>query len=172
MPRQPCYAAPIVSGLQMARTQRKSIRKLVTLSPELAERVEKFRETFGASSESDALKVLIEDGLKMRDRRDDLFERLKNATQNGQSLGDIINLLAADHPLVLSTLLTADQLEINLRTSTDEPDQQFSFSRLHRKWDWLRRVGSNFDDQWESVQPPQQPRERKPINDLDDDIPF
>jgi hypothetical protein len=157
----------------MARTQRKSIRKLVSLSPELADRVEKFRQTLGGPSESDTLKILIEDGLKMRDRRDDLFERLQNATENGQSIGDIINLLASDHPLVASTLLTADQLEIKLKTAADEADQQFSFSRLHKNWEWLRRVGNNYEDQWEPVKPPPEPgKGRTPVNDLDDDIPF
>jgi hypothetical protein len=158
----------------MARSQsRKSVRKLVTLSPDLADRVEKFREAFGASSESDALKVLIEDGLKMRDRREDLFERLENATQNGQSLGEIINFLATDHPLVLNTVLNSDELIINLKTAGDEPDEKFWFSRFHKKWDWLKRVGNNYDDQWEPVKPPpQRAGGRKPINDLDDDIPF
>ena len=157
----------------MARSIRKGIRKLVTLPPELAQRVDKFREAFGASSKSDALKVLIEDGLKMRDRREDLFERLGNATENGQSLGDIINVLATDHPLVLNTVLNSDELIINLKTATDEPDQQFSFSRFHKKWDWLKRVGNNYDGGWEPVRPPAgRAARRKPMNDLDDDIPF
>lgn len=153
----------------MARSQSKSIRKLVSLSPELAERVEKFRESVGASSESDALKILIEDGLKMRDRREDLFERLKNATSKGQNLAEVINFLAADHPLVKSTTLDANELTIYLNTASDEDSQKFSYSRYQKEWQWLRNTGG-FDD-WEPIKPPPQ-RKRTSREELDDDIPF
>lgn len=154
----------------MPTTGRKSVRKLVTLSAELSERVEKFRAAFGATSESDALKMLIEDGLKSRDRREDLFERLKNATESGQNLGDVINFLATDHPLVESTFLTSDELSVNLKTSTDESDQQFRFSRHHKEWDWLERIGDGYDDKWRSVK--RRKDQNKSTSDLDDDIPF
>jgi hypothetical protein len=158
----------------MARLPKKSIRKLVTLPPELAERVDKFREATGAASESDALKLLIEDGLKLRDRPKDLFDRFKAATDTGRSLGEIINMLASDHPLVQSTYLDSEQLIINLKTPSSEKDERFCYSRLMEIWDWEQRVGNDYDDAWQSIKPekPSAARGRTPVNDLDDDIPF
>jgi hypothetical protein len=158
----------------MARLPKKSVRKLVTLPQELAERVDQFREAIGAASESDALKALIEDGLKMRDRPNDLFLRFEAATKTGRNLGEIINLLASDHPLVESTYLDSEKLIINLKTGSDA-DERFCYSRLHQTWDWEQRTGNGFgDEDWGSIkpQPPRPTRGRTPVNDLDDDIPF
>lgn len=155
----------------MAKPQKKSIRKLVTLSAELAERVEKFRDSVGAASESDALKTLIEDGLKLRDRAEDLFTRFENATQNGQSIGEIINLLASDHPLVASTFLNSDSLIIYLKTETNSESERFCYSRTAHNWDWERQIGDYNQDRWESIRPLTL-KVRTQVNDLDDDIPF
>jgi hypothetical protein len=155
----------------MTKSQKKSIRKLVTLSVELAERVEKFRDSVGAASESDALKALIEDGLKLRDRAEDLFTRFENATLNGQSIGEIINLLASDHPLVASTFLNTDSLIIYLKTEANSECQRFSYSREAHTWDWERQIGDYNQDRWESIAP-RTSKIRTPVNDLDDDIPF
>ncbi len=90
----------------MAKIPKKSIRKLVTLPPDLAERVEKFRETAGALPGLDALKILIEDGLRMRDTQEDLFRRCETLTASGQNIGDTdLNLVTADHPLVERTVV-------------------------------------------------------------------
>jgi hypothetical protein len=156
----------------MAQSQKKSVRKLVTLSTELADRVDKFRVDIGAASESDALKALIEHGLKLRDKPEDLFGRFENATENGQTIGEIINLLASDHPLVLSTLLNSESLIINLKAEPNAEAERFCFSRENRKWVWERQVGDWNNDQWEVIRPKQPPRSRTPVNDLDDDIPF
>src|SRR4051794_25879618 len=121
----------------MARSQSKSVRKLVTLSAELAERVDKYREATSAASESGALKALIEDGLKLHDRPADLFERCKTATAKGQSLGDIINLLAADHPLVHSTYIHPETVVINLKEDGSY-EERFVYGRLNKTWDWER----------------------------------
>jgi len=149
---------------------KKSIRKLVTLSAELAERVDKFREDVGAASESDALKALIEHGLKLRDKPEDLFKRFENATENGQTIGEIINLLASDHPLVQSTFLNSEALIIYLKTEPNAEAERFYFSRESRNWVWEKQFDDHRDE-WEVFRPKQPPK-KTPVNDLDDDIPF
>jgi hypothetical protein len=161
----------------MAQSQRKSIRKLVSLSAELAERVEKFQQESGAPSESDALKILIEDGLKMRDRPFDLFQRCENATKSGQRMGDIIERLTSDHPLVETTIVNADGLCVYLKTEPEVADERFYLSRSRRTWTWQRRVsgGYNDGDAWENIAPvnPDEPQKARERNDgLDDEIPF
>jgi hypothetical protein len=160
----------------MARSQTKSVRKLVTLSAELAERIEKFQRDSGASSESDALKALIEDGLKMRDRPYDLFRRCENATKSGQRIGDIIERLTADHPLVETTVVSSDGLSVYLKVDPDTMDVRFYLPRSRQTWTWQRRVsGYHNDEAWEDIAPvnPDEPTTpgRKP-RDLDDEIPF
>jgi len=157
----------------MSKSLNKNVRRLVTLPPELVERVEKYRQTSAAASESEALKALIEDGLKFHDRRGDLFERFESAIQNGQSIGDIINLLAADHPLVSSTYLNHDTLVIYLKIEPEQAEERFVFNRLEKKWDWERHLeGYGGDDAWESIKPGPPPRIRRKPADLDDEIPF
>jgi hypothetical protein len=160
----------------MARSLQKSVRKLVTLSPELAERVEKYRASSGAASESDALKALIEDGLKLKDRSSDLFERFESATAKGQSIGEIINLLAADHPLVYSTFLSHDTLNIHLKMEQDQLEERFSFDRMEKKWTWERRIDGYGDDRWETIRPKAVAKYDDSYmgttKSLDDEIPF
>jgi hypothetical protein len=155
----------------MPRNIQKSVRKLVTLPPELAERVEKFRESSNAPSESEALKTLIEDGLKLRDRSTDLFERFKSAIEKGQTIGEIINYLASDHPLVSSAILDHENLNIYLKSEPDQPDERFSFNRLKKKWEWERLIGDYADASWEPIEPGAPPG-RRTVADLDDEIPF
>lgn len=163
----------------MVQMKAKSVRRLVTLSPELAERVDKFRESTGTSSESEALKMLIEAGLKLRDRREDLFERCQNSTARGQSIGDVVNLLTSDHPLVASTVVDLESLIVNLKTAQGEPDERFRYSRSKHQWAWETNTGSfnNYDDNWQPI-PKAGPRSStqkaapKTGSGLDDDIPF
>jgi hypothetical protein len=153
----------------MAQIPRKSVRKLITLPPDLAERVEKFRETSGASSESEALKALVEAGLKLRDRPEDLFQRCETSTSGGQSIGEIINLVTTDHPLVESTVTDKEALTVYLKKPESEaPRERFRYSRSQGnwKWEWEREY-----DQWMPVERPKQAK-AKPGGDLDDDIPF
>ena len=156
----------------MPRSLQKNVRKLVALPPELAERVEKYRQASAATSDSDALKALIEDGLKLHDRNSDLFERCENATKKGQSIGEIINLLAADHPLVHSTFLTQDTLIINLKIEQGQEEQRFIFDRIKKDWDWERDTGGYNDHKWESIRPGVPSPSRRANADLDDEIPF
>ena len=165
----------------MAQIPKKSVRRLVTLPPDLAERVEKFRETSGATSESDALKVLIEDGLKRRDTPEDIFQRCETATASGQSIGDIINLVTSDHPLIEQTVLDAEALMIFLRVDSSSPPERFRYSRFQRKWYWERKEG-NYSDSWSNVRRISQSSygggygsggDFMPSGpDLDDEIPF
>jgi hypothetical protein len=162
-------------------TKPKTIRKLVTLPPELAERVEKYRLSSAAASESDALKALIEDGLKLKDSPLDLIKRFESATKNGQHIGEIVNGLAIDHPLVQSTYLDSNEALITLKTPSDAPSQRFRFSRSQRTWRWDRAVGYGHDDNWEEIPIDPPAPSPKPAagygsagkaSDLDDDIPF
>lgn len=154
----------------MMTTPKKPIRKLVTLPPDLADRVEKFREYSNASSESDALKTLIEDGLKLRDRPEDLFRRCETSTAAGQSLGEIINLVTSDHPLVERTVLDNEALIVDLKTPADAASERFRFSRAQKTWFWEVSRG-DYDDAWTAVEP-LQPDSSKRASVLDDDIPF
>jgi hypothetical protein len=158
----------------------KTIRKLVTLPPELAERVEKYRLVSAAASESDALKTLIEDGLKLKDTPRDLIKRFESAMKNGQSVTEIVVMLAADHPLVESTYLDSSELLVNLKTPSDAPAQRFHYSRSLRRWRWQTMVNPGYgDDGWSeiSIDPPASVPLKKTATasgggDLDDDIPF
>jgi len=171
--------------VRILRPEKKNLRKLVTLSPELIERIEKFQRESGASSESEALKTLIEDGLKMRDTPYDLFRRCESATNSGQRLGDIVDRLVSDHPLVESSVVNSDGLSVYIKTDADEADQRFHYSRARRVWKWEQRVTGYGNDGWEAIDPidPNEPprasssskpsgRGRTPVNDLDDEIPF
>src|SRR5476651_2253488 len=95
----------VCNRMDMAQTPKKTVRKLVTLPLAIAERVEQFRAKSSAVSESDALKALIEGGLSRYDKPSDLLLRCQTATERGQTIGDIINSITADHPLVKSTTL-------------------------------------------------------------------
>ena len=157
----------------MAPIPKKTVRKLVTLPLELAERVEKFRQSSGASSESDALKALVEDGLKLRDTRDDLFERCEAASANGQSIGDIINLVTSDHPLVESTTLDGESLLVNLTTESDEAAQRFRYARSTRKWLWEWRKYEYSEFVWVELKKDRSgKRSTKNSSTDDDEIPF
>src|SRR5690348_14651167 len=171
----------------MAQSQRKSIRKLVSLSAELAERVEKFYHESGAASESDALKVLIEDGLKMRDRPYDLFRRCESAIKSGQRIGDIVERLTSDHPLVERTIVNGEGLSVYLKSDPDAPDERFYLSRSRREWFWQVHKPSGYNNnewEWENTEPvdPDAPPPTMPpikswslnrrVKDVDDDIPF
>jgi hypothetical protein len=136
-----------VWDMDMARSRQKSVRKLVTLSSELAQRVERFREAIGASSESDALKMLIEDGLKLRDTREDLYRRLEIATGSGQRISDIVDF-AMDHPLVSSVSLVENNLIINLMIEAEESAERFVYHRDKGTWEWERNT--DYRDRWEA----------------------
>lgn len=150
--------------------RKRSIRKLVSLPPDLAERVEQFRESSRATSESEALKLLIEAGLKMRDKPEDLFRRCKTATESGQSIGDIINLMTSDHPLVDSTVLDGEALIVNLKTESDTPRERFRYSRSRHTWEWEIMRNQGYEEYWEPIK--RGPEKRGAGVDLDDEIPF
>lgn len=168
----------------MDDSPKKSTRELVTLPPDLAERVEAFRAKTGMMSKSESLKMLIEGGLRRYDSRDDLFERCESATQNGQSIWDVIRTVTADHPLVQSTNLDSDSLIVFLRSIDDEPDQRFRYSRHSKEWSWEYLHPNDHD--WREVKrkKPQtasddmapreggRPASRAAKAELDDDIPF
>ncbi|WP_428246043.1 hypothetical protein [Ferrovibrio sp.] len=153
----------------MAVTLKKTVRKLVTLPADLAERVEDFRITRGISTESDALKVLIEDGLKTKDKPSDLFKRCQTATARGQSVGDIINFLTADHPLITSTTIDADYLYIYLGDK-EEQQERFLFNKSSKKWVWQEYQYG----EWRNMVPlsSEGAKLRTKREDLDEDIPF
>lgn len=152
------------------------MRKLVTLSPELAERVEKYRLAIAATSESDALKSLIEGGLKLRDRPYDLFRRCESATNNNQTIGEIVENLASDHPLVETTIVNSEGLSIYLKTEPDAPIERFHLPRTRRDWCWQKRSRDSYDENWETtcpIDPDEAPKVRpRRGSDLDDEIPF
>ncbi len=153
----------------MDDSPKKSTRELVTLPPDLAERVEAFRAKTGMMSKSESLKMLIEGGLRRYDTRGDLFARCKAASAKGQSLGDIITFVTADHPLVQSTRLDSDSLIVTLRnTDPDLADQQFRFSRARKKWFWEY---VDRDGDWVELKKEHQ-EAASPKAELDDDIPF
>jgi hypothetical protein len=133
------------------------------------------------ASKSESLKTLIEGGLRRYDTRIDLFERCEAATQKGQSIGEIITSVTADHPLVQSTSLDSDSLIVFLRSNDEEPDQRFRYSRAGKRWSWeflhqsdhdwremKREKRPSTDDM--SAEP--RPRSRAAKAELDDDIPF
>jgi hypothetical protein len=169
--------------MDMAQTPKKTVRKLVTLPLDIAERVEQFRAKSSAVSESDALKALIEGGLSRYDKPSDLLLRCQTATERGQTIGDIINSITADHPLVKSTTLESSTLFIYLKEEdpNDPEADRFRFSREEKKWTWERCSGPGED--WEEVRPRRppvaaasfgggRPAARAGKAELDDDIPF
>jgi hypothetical protein len=118
----------------MGRILKKTVRKLVTLPLELAERVDEFRQRTEASSESDALKALIEDGLKRYDSPKDLYDRCEATTAAGKPIGDLITLVTADHPLVESTRLDGQTLVVYLARKEATHRARFVFTRASRDW--------------------------------------
>lgn len=166
----------------MNDSSKKSSRELVTLPPDLAERVEAFRAKTGMLNKSESLKMLIEGGLRRYDSRQDLFERCGAATAKGQSLGDVINFIVADHPLVQSASLDLNSLLVYLRPIEDEANERFRYARASRKWIWEFQHPQ--DDDWRPVKRPSRaggmdddfgggrPASRGGKAELDDDIPF
>lgn len=149
---------------------KKSVRKLVTLPLDTAERVDQFRAKAGLASESDALKTLIEGGLSRYDTREELFIRCQTATASGQSIGEIINTVVADHPLVKRTSVDAISLRIYLR---DDPENQSEFRLVffRKSKRWIEEVRQGHDDWMEIVKEKPRPLARSKA-ELDDDIPF
>jgi hypothetical protein len=167
----------------MDDSSKKSTRELVTLPPDLAERVEAFRQKTGMANKSESLKMLIEGGLRRYDSREDLLERCRAATTKGQSLGDIINFIVADHPLVLSTSVDQHSLTVYLRFAQDEHPERFRYARAPRKWFWeyehpgdndwrLRPMPKDIDDFGGAPAGGGRPSARGGKAELDDDIPF
>jgi hypothetical protein len=120
----------------MVQKPKKAIRKLVTLPLELALEVDRFRQESSATSESDALKVLIAWGLTRQDKPQDLFERCKRATDNGSTIGDVITSVVADHPLVDRSIVGVQALDVYLKSrDLDEEHQtRFRFKREEKAW--------------------------------------
>lgn len=160
------------TGCYMDDSSEKSTRELVTLPSDLAKRVEAFRARVGNMSKSESLKLLIEGGLRRYDTRDDLFERCQEATRRGQSLGDVIMQILADHPLVERTMLDSASLCAYLtRDNPDEADFRFRFIRGAHRWVWEYEDAYN-NNEWKAVsrgKPSPAPRSKA---ELDDDIPF
>lgn len=169
----------------MARIPKKTVRKLVTLPLETAEWAEQFRIKSGATSESDAFKTLIESGLQRFDTSDMLFARCEAATSAGKSIGDIINYVLADHPLISSTTFDSAALCAYLvRDDPEEPNCRFRFSRHLKKWSWeyehphdhdwreakRAKPAPSMDDDFSPPTRPQAATRSKA--ELDDDIPF
>jgi len=163
-----------IPGRHVVKLPMKPIRKLVTLPPDLADRFEKFRTSIGTPSESEALKTLIEDGLKMRDTPEDLLERCEMLTSRGRSIGDIINLVTKDHPLVQSSVLDQESLIVYLKQSDSEAAQErLRLLRNQSVWRWEAQTGYNGD--WEKIKQPKVSaliEKSCPETDLDDKIPF
>ena len=167
----------------MAITVKKTVRKLVTLSLETAERAEQFRIRTGATSESDALKALIESGLQRFDTREILFARCEAATVAGQSIGDIITLVLADHPLILRTTLDSGSLCAFLaEEDPNDSNNRFRYDRRLKKWFWEYEDVFK-DNEWAEVPRKKaspssptggggRPAARGGKAELDDDIPF
>src|SRR5579862_469316 len=156
----------------MTRLPKKSVRKLVTLPPDLAERVDNYRQKFAPASESDALKSLIEDGLKMRDTPEDLFQRCETSTSSGQSIKDVIYLTTSNHPLVDRTIIDQDAVLIMLKTPPDARLERFRYARARGTWAWEYRRGE-YEDDWVAKESSTQSAPKKSVaGELDDDIPF
>ena len=159
----------------MAQRLKTTGRKLVTLPLDTIERAERYRQRYGAPSESDAFRALIEAGLSRFDTRTDLFQRCETATAGGVSIGEIINSILADPPLVKSTSVEGQSVYVHLRPldpdDMGEPTMRFRFSRLGQTW--MREVLQGQDD-WHRVREPaaERPPARPATKDLDDDIPF
>lgn len=155
-------------------------RKLVTLPLDTIERAETYRSRFGAPSESEALRALIEVGLSRFDTRADVFERCQKATTAGESIGDVITSILADHPLVKSTSIDGHSVHAVLSPldpdDRDEEMVRFRFSRLGQKWSW--ESYDNRNEEWVASMPTggtksttaNRPSVRE--KPLDDDIPF
>lgn len=185
----------------MAQKLKSTVRRLVTLPVELAAEVDHFKDVSGASSDSDALKVLIGWGLTRNDRPNDLFARCKKATEKGLSLGEIITSVVSDHPLVDRATLGSDSLDVYLKSSDidDEHQTRFRYSRIKKAWsseytedhgrswhgltymrsekvegkDTVKRSRSPDDDfGGESPSATGRPSSRGRKAELDDDIPF
>jgi hypothetical protein len=172
----------------MAQIPKKTVRKLVTLPVELAEEVDRFREVTGASSESDALKVLIGWGLTRSDKPVDLFERCKRATASGLALGDVITSVVADHPLVENATVSGSTLDVYLKSGDLDSEHQLRFRFRRGDKTWTAERTEDHGRSWQSVvfktskeiaaaaQAPTigggRPATRPKGGDLDDDIPF
>ncbi|MFP5518070.1 MAG: hypothetical protein ACLGJC_33945 [Alphaproteobacteria bacterium] len=108
-------------------------RKNVALPPDVVERVDAFRKSQNITSESDALRRLIETGLNFYDKPIDLFYRCAHAAKNGSQIGEIIGNILNDHPLVEEIKMRPNYLSVYLRDeqeiSLDRGDGEWSFGR-------------------------------------------
>lgn len=157
----------------MGQSPAKNMRKLVTFTPDLADRVELYRKKTGASSETEAIKALIEDGLKLQDTPIDLFRRCQMATIRGQSIGDIISLIATDHPLVESTILDRKLLTITLIKPSPLEGVKFELIRERQIWEWYDWADVFSEWQVKAVPPHRTGMSASATSDdLDEEIPF
>lgn len=123
----------------MAINPNTTVRKNVSLPRDLAERIERFRASRGITAESDALRRLIEIGLGIVDEPEDLFERCKSAAESGSTLGDIINVILNDHPLVSQTTINNDRVIVYLKNR-----ERIVYIKNEKKWEFLE--DGDFDD--------------------------
>lgn len=135
----------------MATKPKDTVRRLVTLPVELAAEVDHFKDSIGASSDSDALKVLIGWGLTRNDKLNDLFSRCRTATEKGLPLGDIITSVISDHPLVDRTTIGRESVEVYLKSADPDEEHQTRFRFDRAKKEWEAEYTSDHGRAWYSV---------------------
>lgn len=135
----------------MAAKSKDTVRRLVTLPVELAAEVDHFKDSIGASSDSDALKVLIGWGLTRNDKANDLFSRCQTATEKGLPLGDVITSVISDHPLVERAMIGRDALDVYLKSADPDDEHQTRFQFDRNKKEWAAEYTSDHGRSWYSV---------------------
>ena len=113
----------------MAVNPKTTVRKNVALPLELAAQIERFRTSRGLSSESDALRRLVEIGLGSIDTSKDLSKRCHDATESGNNISYIISNILEDHPLVTRISISPELLEVYMRDDT-----YLRFDKMMRTW--------------------------------------
>lgn len=136
-------------------------RKNVALPSDVVARVDAFRKSRNITSESDALRRLIETGLNFFDRPKDLFFRCAQAYENGSSIGEILENILNDHPLVEEITMRPDNIAIRLRD-----DCSVSLDKRSGEWSYSAGVSAR-----EEYYPPRKSGWDQPSN-IDEEIPF
>lgn len=100
----------------MPRDKAGTVRKVFMLPDDLVERIAAYQHKLGIPSEVEAVRRLLDDGLKYRDDWWSLANRFRRHLAESRSLREAARDTLVDHPMITSMGFSNDSLEYTMST--------------------------------------------------------
>ena len=98
----------------MAVNPKTTVRKNVSLSLELANAVARFQDEQHLTSESEAIRTLIEIGIMSKESSEDLVERCRDCVKNGKTANWIFTNILQHHPKMINAAYNSEIIDVCL----------------------------------------------------------